>query len=470
MLFKGGTEGRDNSRRRTRGLSARASGTLLRLILIALVAGAVFAGGRTGHSTTDHGPAEPPVAEPSATELPPSDEQSIDPNEIFGSSCMMREDGRMIEPQGADAAPARAPLGGDVPPTRMLEDPYPTFNGVAVDPGSGLAFLSDTNRKSLLVYDRTAGGKSPAETPPRQHIIGPATLIGYIAGVTFDTARREIYAVNNDIEDSLMVFPYEGTGNVRPKRALLIPHGAWGIALNKMRGEFSLSIQDGSTNAVVTYDREAQGFDPPKRVLAGTDTGLADPHGIYVDETGGEMFVTNWGSWNVRLGRYTTAIGEKVDPPGGSFREPSITVYASDAQGNAKPLRTIQGPATGMNWPSGIDLDPTSGELYVVNNAADSILVFGRNDSGNVKPSRVIQGRRTGLVRPMAVAVDRKNRELWVANFGDHTALVFDLNASGNAAPKRVVRNAPAGTPTAGFGNPITVAYDSRRGEILVPN
>jgi DNA-binding beta-propeller fold protein YncE len=70
----------------------------------------------------------------------------------------------------------------------------------------------------------------------------------------------------------------------------------------------------------------------------------------------------------------------------------------------------------------------------------------------------------------MAVAVDAKNRELWVANFGDHTALVFDLNASGNTAPKRVIRNAPAGTPTAGFGNPITVAYDSRRGELLVPN
>jgi DNA-binding beta-propeller fold protein YncE len=376
--------------------------------------------------------------------------------------------GAGVQSNGADSG--RATLGGDVPPTRMLEDPYPSFNGVAVDPDSNLAFLSDTNRKSLLVYDRTAGGKTQAETPPRQHIIGPSTLIGYIAGVTFDSARREIYAVNNDIEDSLMVFPYEGTGNARPKRALLIPHGAWGITLNKARGEFSLSIQDGSTNAVVTYDREAQGFDPPKRVLAGLDTGLADPHGLYVDDARGEMFVSNWGSWNVRLGRYTTSVQEKVDPPGGSFREPSISVYASDAQGNTKPLRTIQGSATGMNWPSGLDLDPVSGELFVANNAADSVIIFGRNDSGNVRPKRVIQGRRTGLVRPMAVAVDAKNKELWVANFGDHTALVFDLNASGNTAPRRVIRNAPAGTPTAGFGNPITVAYDSRRGELLVPN
>jgi hypothetical protein len=59
---------------------------------------------------------------------------------------------------------------------------------------------------------------------------------------------------------------------------------------------------------------------------------------------------------------------------------------------------------------------------------------------------------------------------LWVSNFGDHTALVFDRQASGNAAPKRVIRTAPAGTPTPGFGNPQTIAYDSTRDQILVPN
>ena len=60
--------------------------------------------------------------------------------------------------------------------------------------------------------------------------------------------------------------------------------------------------------------------------------------------------------------------------------------------------------------------------------------------------------------------------ELWVANFGDHTALVFDLAAGGNVAPKRIIRNAPAGSPSVGFGNPMTIAYDPKRDEILVPN
>ena len=65
----------------------------------------------------------------------------------------------------------------------------------------------------------------------------------------------------------------------------------------------------------------------------------------------------------------------------------------------------------------------------------------------------------------MGVTFDVKNDEVWVANYGDHTALVFARNASGDAAPKRIVRNAPAGSPTVGFGNPGAVAYDSKRDE-----
>jgi hypothetical protein len=47
---------------------------------------------------------------------------------------------------------------------------------------------------------------------------------------------------------------------------------------------------------------------------------------------------------------------------------------------------------------------------------------------------------------------------------------VFDRNANGDVAPKRIIRSAPSGTPTPGFGNPQAVAYDSKRGQILVPN
>ena len=164
------------------------------------------------------------------------------------------------------------------------------------------------------------------------------------------------------------------------------------------------------------------------------------------------------------------ATRERLDLPGGQFWDPSITVFEATAQGNAKPLRKIQGPATQLSWPTGIDVDLLNNEIIVANNIDNSVLFFHRRDSGNVKPFKVIKGTRTGINRPMGVAVDQKNNELWVANFGDHTALVFDLKANGNMKPKRIIRNAPKGTPTTGFGNPMALAYDSRREEIVVGN
>src|SRR5207245_10459725 len=112
----------------------------------------------------------------------------------------------------------------------------------------------------------------------------------------------------------------------------------------------------------------------------------------------------------------------------------------------------------------------TRNEIAVANNGDSSIRIFRRTDAGDVAPVRTIKGPRTGIVGPMGVAFDPNNDEIWVANYGDHTALVFSNTASGNVAPQRILRNAPAGSPTVGFGNPGAVAYDSKRNEILVPN
>ena len=50
--------------------------------------------------------------------------------------------------------------------------------------------------------------------------------------------------------------------------------------------------------------------------------------------------------------------------------------------------------------------------------------------------------------------------------FGDGAA--FDLAVV--LPDGRILRNAPAGAPTSGFGNPGAVAFDMKREEILVPN
>jgi hypothetical protein len=365
------------------------------------------------------------------------------------------------------------PFPEDIPAARMVSDPYPALNGIAIDPVNNLLVASDPNRKSLLLYDRSRTTAEGAETVPLRRIIGPATYIGMVAAVVVDPQRHEIYTANNDIEDTVVVMPYAADGNAKPARVLSVPHQAWGLALGGMSDELAVTAE--IFNAVVFYRREAQGVEAPVRVIRGPKTRLADPHGIYWDDDHGEIAVASHGNFRGVVhdtgGGCAPASGkEETAVESGEFRPPSIAIFSAKARDDQAPLRTIEGASTKLDWPMGIAEDRRHDTIAVANNGDNSILIFDRRRGGNVAPVRIIRGDRTGINRPMGLAVDGKNGEIWVSNFGDHSALAFDSAADGNVAPKRVLRSAPAGTPTPGFGNPMALAYDTKRGEILVPN
>jgi DNA-binding beta-propeller fold protein YncE len=364
------------------------------------------------------------------------------------------------------------PAPEDIQPVRMLADPYPAFNGIAVDPANGLVVLSDPNRKSLLTYDRLRGASSGATSVPVHQVIGPETFLGMIAGVALDPAHREAYTANNDIEDTVVVMPYEATGDAKPARIFSVPHQAWGLALGRASDEIAVTVE--VQNTIVFYRRLVQGVEAPVRMIRGERTGLADPHGIYWDDAHGELGVANHGNFKGVV-RNTGSGCEDAAPAddageAGEFKAPSVSIYAASAKGDAAPLRTISGTRTGLDWPMGVAQDPAHDTIVVANNGDSSILIFARTAHGNVAPVRTIRGSRTGIDRPIGIAVDPQNGEIWVSNWGDHSAVAFDSGASGDVAPKRVIRSAPAGTPTPGFGNPMALAYDSKRDELLVPN
>src|SRR5205807_2516343 len=136
------------------------------------------------------------------------------------------------------------PLGGDIAAARVIVDPHPAFVGVVVDPVNDIVVMADSNRKSVVSYDRKLGTSKSRETSElRQQIIGPETNIGFVAGVAVDPGRRELYAVNNDIEDTMMVWSYNAQGNAKPSRLLAVPHQAWGVALSPSRNEIAISIE-----------------------------------------------------------------------------------------------------------------------------------------------------------------------------------------------------------------------------------
>jgi len=361
-------------------------------------------------------------------------------------------------------------IGGVIPPIRSVSDPFPTFDGIALDPENDRVIFSDENRHSLLVYERTAGGTSTEMTEPVQWVFGPKTGLGYIAGVEVDPRRKEFYTVNNDSGDRMTVFTYDDHGNVQPRRALILPHQSWDVSLAPKRDEIAVSVQQ--SNAISLFKRAARGTDRPIRTIRGLATELEDPHGLYFDELHNEIVTANHGNWT-QIRPYspydpqTTDVGEYKS---GAFHPSAITFHAADANGDVPPLRTIEGDLTGLNWPMGIDVDLTHDEIAVANYGDSAVRIFRRGDKGNVQPVRVIRGAVTQIVGPVSVAIDTKNDELWVANYGDHTAVVFSRTASGNVRPKRTIRNAPKDTPTCGFTNASAAAYDSKRDEILVPN
>jgi DNA-binding beta-propeller fold protein YncE len=370
-------------------------------------------------------------------------------------------------------------------PQTNIEDPHFGFAGITVDIARNEVIIAEENISSIVIYDRMENTPPNAKmSEPKRMIGGEETFIEYACGVYVDPATGDVYSINNDTMNWLPVFGRDQKGNMKPKRKIGVPHTTAGMMVDEDTKELFLTIQD--DHAVVVYDKYAEEEAPVKRVIQGKDTGMADPHGIGLDTKRGEIYVTNWGSNNSRpeweqgkggggFGRSARRgdfpVGRnRTYPSSGNFHPASVTVYKKDAVGNVKPLREIKGPKTGLDWPTSVAIHPERGEIYVANDTGHNVSVFPITADGDVAPIRVIAGPKTMIKNPTGVFADIKNNELWVANFGSHSATVFPFDASGNATPKRIIRSGPpdAGSPM--LGNPHTVAFDTKRNEVLVAN
>ncbi|HEX9366302.1 MAG TPA: beta-propeller fold lactonase family protein [Vicinamibacterales bacterium] len=393
-----------------------------------------------------------------------------------------------LQQQGRRGRSAVAPggdlIGGD--PIRAVRDPYAAFAAVAVDAARNEVIATDENLFQILAFKRTES--TPPGTPrsePSRAIAGDNTQIEFQSGVYVDPGTGDVYATNNDTRNKLAVFAHGGNGDVAPARLLETPHGAFGIAVDTAHQEMLLTIQHDS--AVVTYRKLADGKESPIRLLQGNKTGLADPHGIVIDPRDDLIFVANYGSTHDTsatiekrtgvpsggsdAGKTNWPLGREYAIPGsGTINAPSIVVHKRTDSGNAPALRVIQGPATQLDWPTGMAFDAARRELYVANDAGGSVLVFDADTRGNAAPTRVVKGPKTQLANPTSVSLDASNRELWVANFGGHSLTVYPIDATGDVAPRRIIRSAPPEAPSIMIGNPGAVGYDTTREQLLVPN
>lgn len=162
-----------------------------------------------------------------------------------------------------------------------------------------------------------------------------------------------------------------------------------------------------------------------------------------------------------RPGRRAEAQGEEIFVP--NWASSSITVYSRTASGNAVPVRTIAGPATGLSTPLRVSVDPVHGEVVVTNGSA--VLIFSQTASGNTPPLRTLAGPATGLGFPRGVLIDILHDEILVVDPPTTSVRVFARTATGDVAPLRTL----AGGLT-GLSNPWGLALDVWNDEVLVAN
>jgi len=367
----------------------------------------------------------------------------------------LQRGGRRREDEGPPA-----PVNKSISAVRTVRDTRPTYSAIALDLNTDEVILQDNNLFEFRVFNRLDNTPPDAdETMPKRVVQGPLTELEFNNGLYVDPKNGDVYSVESDIGDRMVVFSRESNGNVAPKRILQTPHRVYNIAADETAQELFVTVE--YPPQVVVYRKNASGDEKPIRTLEGDGSGLDAPHGIAVDEKNRLLYVNTWGHHsNFRV------------PGTGAYFPPAIKVYSLDANGPTAPLRVMSGDKTQLNWPAAMKLNPETGELYVANDIGAAVLVFKNvaTVQGNVAPARVLKGSKTGLRNPTGVFVDTRHQELWVSNLGSASASAFPLMANGDVAPLRTIRSAPLGTRSLNFGRTAAITYDQRREQLLVPN
>jgi hypothetical protein len=334
---------------------------------------------------------------------------------------------------GCVISPRRTPGGGGTPtPT---PSPTPTPNPSA----TGKLYVSNAGANSILRFDNafTAGGNlTPAAT-----ISGVATTLLGPTFLTLDATADRLYVANRD-DVSILVFDNISTknGNVAPSRTIAGPATTFAaptdVALDK--GRDLLYVVDGTDIFVFDSASTRNGNIAP---LHSITTGLTVA-AIFIDANNNRLFVAD-------------QLGD------------AIAVYDSASTLNGSPVanRRVQGAATHLAQPSGLQVDG-SGRLVVSNASPASITIYANAAiaNGNIAPVAEITGSNTGFSVPDQIVVNPSGTgTLYNADPGAaRVAIYANLStANGNIAPTRSI-NGVNTTLTTG-GQPVGVALDNTR-------
>jgi hypothetical protein len=120
---------------------------------------------------------------------------------------------------------------------------------------------------------------------------------------------------------------------------------------------------------------------------------------------------------------------------------PQIAIFARLADGAAKPVRQIHGQQTMLSRTvHAIAYDEIHDEIVVPQQFAQAILTFRGGTNGEEPPLRIIHGPATQLEAPDRLGIDPTNNDIYVPESG--RLLVYPRLGNGNVAPRRIIEAA----------------------------
>lgn len=297
---------------------------------------------------------------------------------------------------GANAQGTDAPLaliaGAD---TQTVEPAFGVY-----EPNEQLIYVSDFNGRALRVYPAFARGNV---APLR--VLNPPQF-GQTRASAPVYAHDEIGIIVSNC--CIATYPLHASGSDTFAIRTINWGGLSGSATD-LNNPLSLRyLPDTDEYLVSEYDRlvfharTAGAYDAPTRRITGA--AVANCISVAHDPAAHRLFVLCQAPWDGSSALTHVRIG----------------VFADDASGEAAPLYTIEGDATGLDLPpgyyvNGIGHDPYLHRLMVASGtgsgdpAHNRVVVFADHASGNAAPVQEVSGANVGpgsLGTPFAVPVD----------------------------------------------------------------
>ena len=217
-----------------------------------------------------------------------------------------------------------------------------------------------------------------------------------------------------------------------------------GIRYDAMHDEIVVPNQFGQ--AILIFRGDADGEEPPIRIIQGPDTQLHNPDRVDIDPVNNEILIPE---------------------------DDKILVFPREANGNVAPIRVLASPGNSLGE---VNTDPFRNLLVVGGSTrtggrrAHALMTFNRTDQGNVEPRTMITGPNSGFHSGARMAINAERglafgtvRGNQVASDESYVGVWNYAEDNGDAPPLWTI-----GGPGGMLRQPRGVTLDPRNKTLLV--